>query len=86
MRLSKEVNRHKRNRENILTYVEKNGILKIPQYCSNAGFPLCVVWYLIQENFDEYREEASSELERICKFYNIIIDLERTGDVVEADE
>lgn len=88
MKLSTEIIRHKRNTKEILTYVEKNGILKIAQYCSNAGLPLCVVWYHIQENFDEHREEAQSELKRICKFYNLEIDVDLKGvdSVMETDE
>ena len=76
MNLSKEISRHKNNKENILTYVENKGIVKIAQYCANTGLPLYVVWYHIRENFNEYREEADSELKRICKFYNIKIDVD----------
>lgn len=88
MNLSAEVDRHKRNKDNILTYTKRCGIIKIPEYCSNAGLPLCVVWYFIQEEFDEYREEAQSELKRICKFYDLRIDIELRTDskTVETDE
>jgi hypothetical protein len=88
MKLSKELDRHKNNIENILTYTKRDGILKIPQYCANAGLPLYVVWYHIQENFDEHREEAQRELRTICKFYNLVIDVDLKGidSVVETDE
>lgn len=74
MRLSKEIIRHKNNKENILTYISNKGIIKVYQYSANTGIPLCVIWYHVRENFDEYREEADKELKRICKFYNIKID------------
>ena len=57
MKLSKEVTRHKNNKENILTYVKNKGIIKINQYSANTGIPLCVIWYHVRENFNEYREE-----------------------------
>jgi hypothetical protein len=87
MLLSKEVTRHKNNKENILTYVKNKGIIKINQYSANTGIPLCVIWYHVRENFNEYREEADKELKRICKFYRIKIDTDdkRTDQVVEKD-
>lgn len=87
MLLSKEVTRHKNNKENILTYVKNKGIIKINQYSANTGIPLCVIWYHVRENFNEYREEADKELKRICKFYRIKIDTDDKGtdQVVEKD-
>lgn len=88
MKLSKEIDRHKNNTQNILTYVKNHGIMKVPQYCANSGLPLCVVWYHIRENFPEYYKEADSELKRITNFYGIKIDTDeqRTDKTVEKDK
>lgn len=75
MKLSKEVNRHKNNKDNILTYVKKNGTMKVSMYSAETGIPLIVIWYHIREEFDEHREEARRELERLCKFYRTEIDI-----------
>jgi hypothetical protein len=79
MNLSQELIRYKNNKENILTHIKKHGILKVHQFCSNSGLPLAVVWYYVQENFDEHREEAQEELKRICKFYRLTVDVELRG-------
>ena len=75
LKLSKEIERTLILKKQIVEYFSKNSInpQEIASYCSLMGMPIIPTYYFLINELGLV--ELTQHLERLCKFYNIEVDI-----------
>lgn len=76
LKISREVNKYKSCKQAILDFFRKETInpQTISLYCGTTGVPIIPTYYFIITELN--KKELLPEMERLCKFYNMELDLE----------
>lgn len=68
--MNEDIELYKLQRENIIKYVKKNGLDKVPFFSACTGVPLKVIYTYVMMDMVEHTEVCLNKIKSLNKFYN----------------
>lgn len=65
-----DINLFRKNKEELLRIIEKQGIDSLSNFCACTGLPVIVACFFVKEEMSQFDKEMDSKIESLKEFYD----------------